>query len=56
MDIHSCSYYCLRPACVTAQRDALRELVTQLSMMLGEFGAPALVPPPIEVESEGGEV
>ena len=24
-DIHSCSYYCTRPACVAAQRDELRE-------------------------------
>jgi len=23
-DIHSCSYYCTRPACVLAQRDELR--------------------------------
>ena len=23
--IHSCSYYCTRPACVLAQRDELRE-------------------------------
>jgi hypothetical protein len=24
-DIHSCSYYCTRPACVLAQRDEMRE-------------------------------
>lgn len=24
-DIHSCSYYCDRPACVKAQRDELRD-------------------------------
>ena len=24
-DIHSCSYYCDRPACIKAQRDELRE-------------------------------
>jgi hypothetical protein len=24
-DIHSCSYYCIRPACVLAQRDELRD-------------------------------
>ena len=24
-DIHSCSYYCQRPACVLAQRDELRD-------------------------------
>jgi hypothetical protein len=24
-DIHSCSYYCTRPACVLAQRDELRD-------------------------------
>ena len=26
-DIHSCSYFCDRPACVKAQRDKLREYV-----------------------------
>lgn len=29
-DIHSCSYYCTRPACVLAQRDELREEVERL--------------------------
>jgi len=24
-DIHSCNYYCQRPACVLAQRDELRD-------------------------------
>jgi hypothetical protein len=24
-DIHTCSYYCIRPACIAAQRDELRE-------------------------------
>jgi len=24
-DIHSCSYFCTRPACVLAQRDELRD-------------------------------
>jgi hypothetical protein len=24
-DIHSCSYYCDRPACIKAQRDELRD-------------------------------
>jgi len=24
-DIHTCSYYCTRPACIAAQRDELRE-------------------------------
>lgn len=24
-DLHSCSYYCERPACVRAQRDSLRD-------------------------------
>jgi hypothetical protein len=24
-DIHSCSYYCTRPACVLQQRDELRD-------------------------------
>jgi hypothetical protein len=27
-DIHSCSYYCTRPACVLAQRDELRGRLT----------------------------
>ena len=26
-EIHSCSYYCTRPACVLAQRDELRDLL-----------------------------
>lgn len=29
-DIHTCSYFCARPACIKAQRDALRD---------GAFGA-----------------
>jgi len=24
-DIHTCSYFCTRPACIAAQRDELRE-------------------------------
>jgi hypothetical protein len=28
-DIHSCSYYCERPACIKAQRDKLREALAQ---------------------------
>ena len=28
--IHSCSYYCDRPACIKAQRDELRESVEKL--------------------------
>ena len=28
-DIHSCSYYCTRPACVLAQRDELRDKLEQ---------------------------
>jgi hypothetical protein len=28
-DVHSCSYYCTRPACVLAQRDELRDRVAQ---------------------------
>jgi hypothetical protein len=27
-DIHSCSYFCTRPACVLAQRDELRDKMT----------------------------
>lgn len=26
-DLHSCSYYCTRPACVRAQRDELRDRI-----------------------------
>lgn len=26
-DIHSCSYYCTRPACVLQQRDELRSVL-----------------------------
>jgi len=29
-DIHSCSYYCDRPACVKEQRDELRQRVAEL--------------------------
>lgn len=39
-DIHSCSYYCERPACVRAQRDELRD-----RFMLSTFGAPEVLPP-----------
>jgi hypothetical protein len=28
-DIHSCSYYCTRPACVLRQRDELRDRLEQ---------------------------
>jgi predicted nuclease with TOPRIM domain len=28
-DIHSCSYYCHRPACIKAQRDELRDKLTE---------------------------
>ena len=28
-DIHSCSYFCTRPACVLAQRDELRDKLEQ---------------------------
>jgi hypothetical protein len=30
-DIHSCSYYCDRPACIQAQRDELRARVAELA-------------------------
>ncbi len=29
-DVHSCSYYCDRPACIKAQRDELRESAEKL--------------------------
>ena len=29
IDIHTCSYYCERPACIKAQRDAFRERLLQ---------------------------
>jgi len=29
-EIHSCSFYCMKPACILAQRDALvKQMVTQ---------------------------
>ena len=28
--LHTCSYYCMHPACVIAQRDFLRDKVEQL--------------------------
>jgi hypothetical protein len=33
-DLHTCSYYCMHPACVIAQRDYLRDKVEQLEQDL----------------------
>lgn len=33
-DIHSCSYFCDRPACVRAQRDELRGRIASLEREL----------------------
>jgi hypothetical protein len=33
-DKHTCSYYCMHPACVIAQRDYLRDKVEQLEQDL----------------------
>lgn len=33
-DGHTCSYYCMHPACVIAQRDYLRDKVEQLEQDL----------------------
>ena len=33
-DVHTCSYYCMHPACVIAQRDYLRDKVEQLEQDL----------------------
>lgn len=30
-DIHTCSYYCIRPECIRRQRDELRDQVEQMS-------------------------
>lgn len=38
-DIHSCSYYCTRPACVLAQRDELRDSITALQARVAELEA-----------------
>jgi hypothetical protein len=35
-DIHSCSYYCTRPACVLAQRDELRDRLEQQAEPVAE--------------------
>jgi hypothetical protein len=39
MNIHSCSYYCHRPACIKAQRDELRDklaaLIAERDALLG---------------------
>jgi len=37
-NIHSCSYYCTRPACVAAQRDELREKFFALSNSVRALG------------------
>ena len=37
-DIHSCSYYCTRPACIAAQRDELREKFFALQSMTKALG------------------
>jgi len=36
-DIHSCSYYCTRPACVLQQRDELRDKLEQALEALDEI-------------------
>lgn len=35
-DIHSCSYYCDRPACIKAQRDELRGKLFAMNGMFGD--------------------
>jgi hypothetical protein len=37
-DIHSCSYYCTRPACVLAQRDELRDRLAQQAEPVADDG------------------
>ena len=37
-DIHSCSYYCNRPECVIAQRDALRSLLERIVVAVDAGG------------------
>ena len=34
MNIHTCSYYCVNPKCVLAQRDELRDKVERLQNAL----------------------
>lgn len=46
--IHSCSYYCTRFQCAVRQRDALRELLIDLSEQLAEFGCKPIEPLPLE--------
>lgn len=36
-DIHSCSYYCNRPACIKAQRDEMRERIAVLAGALEDL-------------------
>lgn len=40
-DIHSCSYYCERPACIKAQRDELRDKFRVLQAQAGDGEAVA---------------
>jgi hypothetical protein len=39
-DIHSCSYYCTRPACVLAQRDELRGRLEKQAEPVGWLCSP----------------
>jgi hypothetical protein len=50
-DIHSCSYYCTRPACVLAQRDELRGRLLQQSERVDK----ALTNPEPVVDKEQAE-
>jgi hypothetical protein len=48
-DIHSCSYYCDRPACIKAQRDELRDRfqIWQAALQSGE--------PVVDVDAQDAE-
>lgn len=54
-DMHTCSYYCTRPACINNQRDELRDrlMKEQVNILLDTNGD-ALIPIPQHMLDELG--
>ena len=50
--IHSCSYFCDRPACIKTQRDELRDRLQALN----QYPASIDDVPPVVGDVDGGEV